>query len=113
MQKIKFYLSAVLAAIFMLVAASCRTKTTNRCSKEFYDKYTGFMLHGGILDKYDNGRVFVSIVHIVDPKDWQYNEYFTGDGFSKDEKEEMRVLEKDSCEIKEKYFAWLEAQHSH
>jgi hypothetical protein len=65
------------------------------------------MLHGGILDKYDEGRVYVSIVHIIDPKDWQYNEYFTGNGFSKDAKDELKVLEKDSCDLKEKYFNYL------
>src|ERR1035437_2672459 len=57
------------------------------CNKEIKEEHVGFMQQGGILDKYDNGRVFVSIVHVVDPKDWQYNEYFTGNGFSKNEDE--------------------------
>jgi hypothetical protein len=66
------------------------------------------MLHGGILDKYDNGRIFISIVHVVNPKDWDFNEYFTGNGFSKNEYDELKVIEKDSCELKQKYFKYLQ-----
>ena len=80
----------------------------NRSNKEIKEEHVGFMQQGGILDKYDNGRVFVSIVHVVDPKDWQYNEYFTGNGFSKNEDEELRVIEKDSCQLKQKYFEYIE-----
>lgn len=103
---------AYILAILLLAAVSCRTKPTYDCSKEIKDGHIGFMLQGGILDKYDNGRVFVSIVHIVNPKDLDFNEYFTGDGFSKNENEVMKVIEKDSCQLKEKYFEYLESQHS-
>ena len=40
-------------------------------------------------------------------KDWQYNEYFTGTGFSKYKKDELKVPEKDSCELKHKYFIYF------
>lgn len=64
------------------------------------------MLHGGILDKYDNGRVYISIVKIVNPKDWSYNHYFTGTGFSIDPKDELKMLEADSCKLKKLYYEY-------
>lgn len=85
---------------------SCTTPTNDYCDKELPGK-DGFMLQGGILDKYDGGRTFLTIERVNDPKDWAYNEYFTGTGFSKDQSEVMRVLEKDSCELKEMYFKFI------
>lgn len=71
------------------------------CNKTLLKKDMIF-LHGGILDKYNNGRVFVSIQRVNNPKDWNDNEYFTGKGFSKDENKLLKV--KDSCELKRRYF---------
>lgn len=70
----------------------------------------GFMSEGGILDKYDEGKVYISIAKVNDPKDWSYNEYFTGEGFSPNEEDKMKVLEQDSCEIKQAYFEYLKDQ---
>lgn len=97
----------VLSVLFLM---SC--KHESYCNKTFPIKDSsgievGFMLHGGILDAYDNGRIFISLVRINDPKDWDFNEYFTGDDFTPDESLEKKVLQSDSCELKQLYFEYL------
>jgi len=103
MKKLKIYLPVLVTMLLL----SCRTAKQYNCSKAIAEGSVGFMRHGGILDKYDNGKVFISIVNIVNPKDWSGNEYITGNGFSKNKDDEMKVIEKDSCELKQKYFAYL------
>lgn len=70
----------------------------------------GFMAQGGILDKYDDGKVYLSIEKLVNPHDWDFNEYFTGTGFSKNKDDVKKVLEQDSCELKQLYFEYLNNQ---
>jgi len=104
MKKFIIYLSSIL----LLPVLSCRSENRYNCSMkitEYTEDNVGFMIHGSALE---NGQRFVSIVHVVNPKDWDYNKYFTGNSFSKNEADEMKVLEKDSCELKQKYFVYLE-----
>jgi hypothetical protein len=84
----------------------CEAKDRH-CDYQFENNSIGFMMKGGILDKYDNGRVFYSIVDIVNPKDWDYNLYFTGSGFSENEDDAIWIIEKDSCKLKSKYVEYL------
>ncbi len=105
MKQIK--LTLLFAILFFLAFTSCKPKIVCDCNRILSNDTIGFMDNIGIFSKYD-GNVFKSIVHIVDPKDWDYNEYFTGNGFSKNKDDELKVLEKDSCELKQKYFEYLE-----
>lgn len=99
-----------LILISLLFVISC--KESNDCYRRVHQELEsggsiGFMIHGGFLDKYDNGRVFISIVRVNNPKDWDYNDYFTGEDFSPNEEDEMRVPREDSCQLKELYFQYL------
>lgn len=100
----------ILLASAALSMMACKNHPEFDCKNYIQEQNVGFMLHGGIFDKYDNGRMFISIVHIVDPKNWDYNQYFTGTGFSSDPKDELKVLEKDSCYLKQDYFRYLNSK---
>lgn len=98
----------------IVILFSCKHKPVFDCSKEIHGTQdtveVGFMLHGGILDQYDNGRVFISIVKITDRRNWEHNQYFTGTDFSENEDEEMKVIDSDSCKLKELYFEFLKTE---
>jgi hypothetical protein len=90
---------------FLIIIAAFIAGCKNNCKCDqplSSDTHISFMVNGGDSEKY-NGRVYLNIAHIVDPKDWVYNQYFTGCGFSKDEDSSYTVPLKDSCILKKKY----------
>lgn len=99
--------------VFIFLFAACSSQVPFKdCERSFDYKNTGvgFAMHGGFFDKYDGGRVFYSIYRTHD----EYKaptEFFTGTAFSTNEEDEMRVLEKDSCELKHLYFIYLNNSH--
>lgn len=95
--------------IFSIILISCQEKHDLTCEKPFPYHHTGFMIHGMIFSSAEN---HLSIVHVMNPKDWDFNEYFTGSGFSKNENDAYTVVIKDSCELKEKYFRYLDKKIS-
>lgn len=89
----------------LLVFISC--KESNDCDKRLGGN-VGLMIHGVFMPQTEDERIKkVSIVKIVDPKDWEFNEYFTGENFSPNEEDEMQVPITDSCQLKDLYFQYL------
>lgn len=99
--------------ILLLFFISCNNGY-DYCDKQIHGTQgateVGFMATGGILDKYDDGKVYYEIVKINNLRDWDFNEYFTGVGFSKDENDALKILDKDSCQLKQFYFEFLNNQ---
>jgi hypothetical protein len=62
----------------------------------------GFMIHGGMREKYLPYELYT--LENVDPYDWDNNKYFTGKGWSDHKNQAMKAA--DSCLIKATYVKW-------
>lgn len=92
--------------IVLLILCSCGAPVDPICKKGFTAD-TFLVLRVDVLDKYDNSVSDVGITRVKNGREWVYNEYFTGDDFVEDADQALWYPEEDSCELKEKYFKWL------
>lgn len=99
-----FCLTLVLSVFAILIYASITSKDELNCSTEITDPKVGFMDHGTLFTPTKTGWG-TWLVRVNNPQNWDYNEYFTGSGWSVDKKDAMNG---DSCTLKQSYFEYLE-----
>jgi hypothetical protein len=91
----------IIAGLFLL---SC-IRTHDPCDWNIYDRYTdvGFFEHGS----FGSTDTKWSVAIIADPKDWDHNIWFTGEGWENDKSKIFYAS--DTCELKNKIcwaFGW-------
>lgn len=95
-------MKAILLFLLILVCASCSNpRYCNEPLDMFGFQYMG---HGQLLS---GNKMNLSVCMIRDPKDWDWNLYFTGNGLSDDFREAMMVLPEDTCELKNMFFEYM------
>lgn len=90
--------------VCLIVGAKIRCKEEQlNCSTLISDPKLHFMAHGELF----SGKGFEGIwlARVNNSQNWDYNQYFTGSGWSTDK---SNALNGDSCSLKQSYFEYLE-----
>lgn len=88
----------ILFATLLVISCSRSSKKID-CSFTIKEPYA-FLACGELFTK---KPITLIIADIPDKKDWDFNRYFTGRGWSKNSDDAMKVLRADSCNLKNSF----------
>lgn len=101
-ETILFTLMTLVGIIVIIVFFVLPIYTSKRsCSSPITEENVHFFTSGRL----GSMETWSTLQRVNNPKDWDFNEYFTGTGWSNNKDDVMKVPEADTCRIKEKYFS--------